>query len=318
VNEGLDLAKANKKPVSKIWFSCLAFILIFTLGAFRSHGQTDDLAPPSDVPANEPSTPRTVTDDIEALFSAEEADSKPVSAGDVSGEEASRPSAPKGADASEQKPSAGSEASNVEVRGLSDLVRLSPFDDVAVIQRRFLPKTKRFELFGGVSGVINDAFFFGIGPNGRIGYYFQEKYGVELLALFLSSGEKRVTEDLRKNRAVRTQTLVSAENFFGIDFKWIPMYGKMSYRNSRITPFDLYFSFGLGLTGTNQGENAPTLHLGTGQVFARTKSAAYRWDLSWNVFSAKSNLTGGQQASMYNTLLLTLGMSFFFPEATYR
>jgi outer membrane beta-barrel protein len=205
-----------------------------------------------------------------------------------------------------------------DIKDISDLVKLSPFEDVAMIQKRYLPKTKRFEFFGGLSGILNDAFFLGVGVNGRFGYNFMEKYGIEGVLLLLNTSERAVTQDLRDKRGVTTQSLVSAESYYGIDFKYTPVYGKMAYKNRSITPFDLYFSLGFGLTSTNQGTSAPTLHLGTGQIFARSKSVAYRWDFSWNFYNAESNVATQKSSSLYNNLLLTVGMSFFFPEATYR
>jgi outer membrane beta-barrel protein len=201
---------------------------------------------------------------------------------------------------------------------VSDLSSLSEFKDIAVIQKRFLPKTQRFEGFGGINGILNDKFFTSVGLNGRLGYHFTERLGVELLVMILATGERDVTKSLRQERGVVTTNFVSPQNYYGADIRWTPVYGKMSFLNNKITTFDLYFSAGAGITNTNQGGSEPTIHMGTGQVFAITKSAAFRWDFSWNFYNAKSGVAGAQQNSLYNNLFLTLGASFFFPEATYR
>jgi outer membrane beta-barrel protein len=208
--------------------------------------------------------------------------------------------------------------SETEIKGVSDLSSLSEFKDIAVIQKRFLPKTQRFEGFGGINGILNDKFFTSVGLNGRLGYHFTERLGVELLVMILATGERDVTKSLRQERGVVTTNFVSPQNYYGADIRWTPVYGKMSFLNNKITTFDLYFSAGAGITNTNQGGSEPTIHLGTGQVFAITKSAAFRWDFSWNFYNAKSGVAGAQQNSLYNNLFLTLGASFFFPEATYR
>ncbi len=209
-------------------------------------------------------------------------------------------------------------AAEADFKGIADLVNLAPFKDVAILEKRFLPKTKRFELFGGLGGILNDKFFSGIGATARLNYSFSERYAVELLALVVGTGEKSVTKNLREKRGVLTTNFVSPQSYYGVDFKWTPVYGKMTYLNRKITPFDLYFSGGAGITNTNQGGSEPTIHLGTGQLFAITKSAAVRWDFSWNFYNAKSGVAGAQQNATYNNLLLTVGASFFFPEATYR
>lgn len=205
-----------------------------------------------------------------------------------------------------------------EIKGVSDLSSLSEFKDIAVIQKRFMPKTQRFEAFGGLNGILNDKFFSSIGVNGRLGYSFTERLGVELLVMVLATGERDVTKNLRERRGVKTTNFVSPQNYYGVDFRWTPLYGKMAFLNKRITTFDLYFSAGAGMTNTNQGGSEPTIHLGTGQIFALTKSTAFRWDFSWNFYNARSGVAGAAQNSLYNNLFLTIGASFFFPEATYR
>jgi outer membrane beta-barrel protein len=205
-----------------------------------------------------------------------------------------------------------------EIKDVADLATLSEFKDVAVIQKRFLPKTKRFEAYGGMSGILNDKFFSSFGLSSRIGYSFSERYGIELVSFLLTTTERQVTSDLRDRRGVTTTNFVTPKSYYGVDFKWTPVYGKMTWLNKRITPFDLYFSGGMGMTNTNQSRSEPTFHVGTGQIFAITKSSAFRWDFSWNFYSASSGVTGATQSGSYNNLLITLGASFFFPEATYR
>ena len=235
-------------------------------------------------------------EDIEALFIQEE--NKQTQIPQQSGEEAK------------------TEKFDAQMRELKDLAILSPFADVAVIQRRFLPKTGRFEFFGGPTTILNDVFFLNYGVHGRFGYYFREKYGMELMGLFLSKDERAVTGNLR-TRGVRTTSLVTPHTYYGGAFKWIPIYGKMSWINKEIVPFDLYFTLG-GITGTSQSGGSGTLHVGTGQTFAVSKSFAWRWDFTWNFYSSKSSVEGSSATAVYNNLFITAGASFFFPEATYR
>ena len=206
-----------------------------------------------------------------------------------------------------------------DIKGVADLGKLEPFDDVAVIQKRFLPRTERFDIFLGPTLVLNDAFFLNYGVNGRFAYNFSERYGLEANGSYLSINERQVTTDLRDKRGVTTKSFVTPQTYFGLDFKWSPVYGKMTYLNHNITPFDLYFSLGAGMTGTNQNTSEPTLHLGTGQAFAHSKGIEWRWDFSWHVFSATSSVSpAGSGASIYHNLILTFGAGLLFPEANYR
>lgn len=204
-------------------------------------------------------------------------------------------------------------------KSLSDLNTLSEFSDVAIIQKRFLPKTGRFE--ASLSGItnVNNPFFTNIGLSGGFSYYFREKYGLELLFSWIGTGSRQVTKDLQKSRSINTDNLVTSKGFLGAAFKWNPIYGKMTWLNQYIVPFDLNFSLGLGMTKTNEDENEPTLHLATSQVFALSKAMAVRWDINWNMFNATTTSSSGAQDKLFqNDIYLGLGASFYFPEATYR
>lgn len=206
-----------------------------------------------------------------------------------------------------------------QVQNLSDLATLAPFSDVAVIQRRFLPKTGRFELTGGLFNNLNNPFFNIMGANVRAAYYLREKYAIEGIAAFATSTKRQVTEDLEKKRGISTASVVSSKGFYAIAFKWNPIYGKITWLNKSIVPFDLNFNAGFGSTMTTENESAPTLHLGTSQVFAWSKGMAFRWDLIWNTYQATgTNQLGVKEKLTQNDLFLGIGMSFYFPEATYR
>lgn len=197
----------------------------------------------------------------------------------------------------------------------SGLTGLSPFGEVSVIQRRYMPKTGRFQLFGGLTTITNDPFFMTFGGVAKAGYFLTEKWGVEFNYFALSTSTRSVTEDLKDQHNVGTENLVYPKSYMGLDVMYVPIYGKMSWFNETIVPFDMYFSAGYGTTNTQNGENPGTIHLATGQIFSISKSYAFRWDFSWNFFDAKG--IGGETGS-FNNLFLTVGMSWFFPEANYR
>ncbi|MFP5518697.1 MAG: outer membrane beta-barrel domain-containing protein [Bdellovibrionia bacterium] len=201
----------------------------------------------------------------------------------------------------------------VNVSDLSDLSLLAPFKEVSVIQKRFMPKTERVQLFGGLGIITNDPYFNTISIAGKASYFFSETWGLELNYFGNSTSEAKITEEL-KDAGVNTKSLVKPNSFVGVDAVYVPIYGKMSWIDEKIIPYDLYFSAGFGTTNTNQG-SAGTVHLATGQIFAITKGVSFRWDFSWNFFSANVNNEG---TSNYNNLFLTAGVSFFFPEAGYR
>lgn len=207
-----------------------------------------------------------------------------------------------------------------EMTKISELAKLAPFEDVAVIQRRFLPKTERFEFGGSAAISTNNAYFNNVGASLRMAYYLSEKSGIEGTYIYLGSSERPITQGLRKERRISTESLVEPEAYYGISYKWVPVYGKMAWLGKKIIPFDINFSPGLGVTQT-AGGNATTISIATSQLFALSKSSAIRWDLMWNFYSATTKPVSGSgstSSSNHNDLILMIGYSFFFPEATYR
>lgn len=197
----------------------------------------------------------------------------------------------------------------------NSLGKLAPFSEVSVIQKRFLPKTGRFQFYLGPTLITNDPFFNTYGGEFKASYFLTETWGVELNYFALTTSEKDSTKELKSINGVQTVNLVYPKSYMGLDLVYVPIYGKMTWFNRHIVPFDLYFSGGYGTTNTQAGENAGTVHLAAGQIFAVTKGFAIRWDFSWNFYNA-TGIDGSK--GNFNNLFLTVGASFFFPEATYR
>ncbi len=212
---------------------------------------------------------------------------------------------------------------NQKAERLTDLNRLSPFREISIIQKKFLPKSERFQFFAGGGTTTNSPWFLNLGLKVNLGYYFTETFGVELSGLFLSNTEREVAKEIRDNNELQPEKFINTKSYAGIDFVWAPIYGKLTMLNERIIPFDMYFSAGGGTSNTNSQEGSvPTFHIGMGQIFAINKAMAIRWDYSWTSFQATpvpdKLSTGIAEKNSYNDLILTAGFSFFFPEARYR
>jgi outer membrane beta-barrel protein len=210
-------------------------------------------------------------------------------------------------------------AADVEATNLSDLAALSPFADIAVIERKFLPRTGRFEISGSGMTSVNNPYFNNIGVGLRGAYFLTEKHGIEFEYSYFSNSARSVTKNLENDRGVTTDNLVTSKSYYGVSYKWVPVYGKVSFMNQQILPFDLFFNVGLGMTSANK-KSEPTLYLDAGQSFAISKRTAFRWDINWSFFQPEVDdvAGGGSSRVAHNDLFLSLGMSFFFPEATYR
>lgn len=205
---------------------------------------------------------------------------------------------------------------NNTLSDFSGLGKLAPFSEVSVIQKRYLPKTGRFQLFLGPTLLTNNAFYNTYGLNAKFGYFFTETWGIELTDMMLSTTSRDATKDLQNNTQISATNLVSPKSYLGVDAMYSPIYGKFSRFNRSIVPFDMYFSAGYGTTGTKEGPSAGGFHVGTGQIWAINKAWAFRWDFSWNFYSVKP--PSATATSSFNNLFLTVGASWFFPEAKYR
>ncbi len=192
---------------------------------------------------------------------------------------------------------------------------MADFQQVSVIQKRYLPRTERFQFFVGPTLTLNDPWFNVFGGTLRMAYNIREAWGMEVGYSFLSSDKTQALRELNKENATAAQNIVEAKSYYNIDINWTPLYGKMTWLDEKILYYDTYFSLGFGGTEIQTGDSQDTLHLGVGQIFSVSKKMAFRWDLSWNLFEAKQ--IDNDQGS-FNNVFLSAGVSFFFPEATYR
>lgn len=212
---------------------------------------------------------------------------------------------------------------NSKIKSITDLNKLAPFSDISVIQKKFLPKTGRFQLYTSGGLTTNSPWFINLGAKINFGYHFSESFGIETSGLFLTSSEGESAKEIRSNNNLQPDKFVITRYNVGVDLIWSPIYGKITTLENEIVPFDMYFAFGGGMSGTNsQEKTVPTFHVGTGQIFALSKSMAFRWDYSWSLYQATAiadvALTSPPSKSTYNDLVFTAGVSFFFPEANYR
>lgn len=209
-----------------------------------------------------------------------------------------------------------------EFKSISDLGELSPFSDIAVINKKYLPKTKRFELSAQLVVGLNNAFFSNLGAKVSGAWYWSENWGIELSYNRLIDSEREITKNLSTERDIETKSFVLPQQYYGAAIKWSPIYGKMALFEERIVSFDWFFTIGGGMTETVI-EEEPTLHVGFGQFLALNKNWAFRWGVDWNMYEAtilRKTVSGSNEVieEFHNDLFLAVGVSFFFPEVDYR
>jgi outer membrane beta-barrel protein len=209
------------------------------------------------------------------------------------------------------------DAFQVKTNTVSDLSRLDEFSNFFVIQKRWMPKTSRVSFFAGAATMTNDPWFLTAGGIGRIGYGFTEKWGLELSGMTFSSSPNSSAKDLEQNNGILTSSFVTPKSYLGAQITWTPIYGKVTLFNRHITPFDMYFYVGTGSLSlqNSSSSSASAFQIGTGQIFAITRSFGFRWDLSVLNYSAKSNEGVG---GSFNNVFLSAGVSLYVPEVGVR
>jgi outer membrane beta-barrel protein len=195
---------------------------------------------------------------------------------------------------------------------LSDLSKLQPFNDVSILQKRYMPKSNRLQIFGGLAVNTNDPWNSSYGENLRLGYNLTEAWGVEVTTYFMNTSPSVASNDLNSQNNVNAQSFGTVTGYTGAALIWAPIYAKMSYGTKKIIAFDMYFSAGGGstsLTGTT-ASSASAVAFGSGQIFSINRSVGFRWDLTYTSFQVPNGSA--------NNLLMTLGLNLYVPEARYR
>ena len=206
---------------------------------------------------------------------------------------------------------------SLKAKRLSDLVYLSPFSDVSVIQRRFMPKTGRVSFSVLSTFTLSSEFFLNPGIEGHFTYHFLEKHGLELSGYYVFTVERSVLSDLNDHLNVKvSEELPIANSFFGLTYKWMPVYGKIAFYNNQILAFDTFFNLGFGMSGVKFHKITwePVMVLGVGQVFAITRNLGLRWDLRWHMILR----TQAIKLSFLNDILFSIGFSYYYPSAGLR
>jgi outer membrane beta-barrel protein len=196
-----------------------------------------------------------------------------------------------------------------------DLTRMTDFKQVSVIQKRYLPRTGRFQAFVGPSMTLNDPWYNVMGASFKLGYNFTESLGIEGNYSFMSTDKTQAQKELKQENNITTDSFVYTKSYYLIGVNWSPFYGKMTWLNKKIVYYDIYLTAGYGATTIQNNQSESTFSVGAGQIFSITKAYAFRWGIDWNFFNAKQ-IDASQ--GTYNNVIISAGLSFFFPEASYR
>ncbi len=187
--------------------------------------------------------------------------------------------------------------------------------DMVIIQKTYMPKTERVQVFGGFTYAMNDVFYRTMGGQLRAGYHFNEKWGIEATSFFLTSQDTQEKKDLLDKQQMVVQNLTTPSNMYGLNLYFSSIYGKVALEERQIIPFEFYQTLGVGQVTTKPSSTSTAFYFGVGDLFSISRDSAIRADLSWFFYNGKT-INGGNQSA--NTIFLTIGYGRFLPEASSR
>ena len=221
-------------------------------------------------------------------------------------------------------PAAPQQGDKIDVSDLEKKYWAAKDTDFSVVQNRLFSKEKKFAVSLIYGSLLNDPWSEGPTYGANLGYYFSERYGMELTYTNTQSRDSKATERLRGQSGFPNHNKM--RDFYGLAFNWVPFYAKMSALNAAIIYFDMSLSLGAGMTTYEQQmsegnatKQAPTVTLDVSQhlflarwlaLRADYKMRFYSEDIQW--FRAQPTGSRTNSTEINQSSLLMFGLTLYF------
>ncbi len=212
------------------------------------------------------------------------------------------------------------------------------WSDIRVVVRKPFLKQKRWEVLPQVSITANDNMIRHIGFGGQLNYYFSDVLAVGVEGTYFTD-QFREPFDLVARQARRLPT-VNKYNFAGgLNFHYVPVYGKFAVLDKKLITWEALFTLGLSV---GQSEVIPRdakfpgftnilfqPNVGVSMRFFLTKWLTVTFGIRDYIFvdkfeptdrSATKNNTAelakdNADSSLINNVMFQAGLSFWFPTS---
>lgn len=133
----------------------------------------------------------------------------------------------------------------LDIKKLEEKYWAAKDDDFSVVQNRRYIKAERFYLNIAGGTPINDPFGTGSITSAQLGYYFNERWGLDVNYTKADMKDNDNTDQFKSTFAVAPNY-----NFFDsstmLSVTYVPLYAKMSFVDKYIIYFDMGLSLGIG------------------------------------------------------------------------
>lgn len=209
----------------------------------------------------------------------------------------------------------------VDLKQIEDQFWSAKDTDFSVVQNRAFPKEGRFYLTASGGTLMNDPFVSASVTRLGAGYYFSERWGVEVAQETIASADNKATQYFKSQSQFPNYNLL--KGYQSVSLSWVPFYAKMSFIDRKILYFDMQFNVGIGTktyelfmqNGENEKQSSSGYHFDVTQNIFFTRNFAFRIDIKnqWAPQQRKNSATELDLGTeVVNDSSLLLGINFFF------
>ncbi len=185
--------------------------------------------------------------------------------------------------------------------------RKAELDLIRVIQRRPFLRRQRVEVSPLLGTNINDPLVQSFVAGGNLNYHITEVMAVGVYGGYSLGSESDLFDKVIEDYELFPE-VAQVQWYAGVQFQYVPVYGKFAMFNSWIIPWDIYAVLGAGYTKTEL-DGHPTLAAGVGNRFFMS-----RWfNLCFELRDSIYNESYPSGSELVNNLVFSAGVGFFLP-----
>ena len=146
----------------------------------------------------------------------------------------------------QSQPSQDRGSDKLDLKRLEDKYWSAKDTDLSVVQNRTYKKDGRFFTSLSYGPLVNDAWSYGRMTNLAVGYYFNERWGLEVAHEVGSLKDNDSVIAIKDPSLGGTPDFNTFNDYTSLNAIIVPFYAKMSFMDSKILYFDMQFALGVG------------------------------------------------------------------------